>query len=55
VQDSPLVQVALLDVLVQTKDKAVAPALGKLSQDQTADPEVRQRAAASLEKLGGAK
>jgi hypothetical protein len=54
VQDSPLVQVALLDVLVQTKDKAVAQAIGKLSQDQTADPEVRKRAAASLEKLGGA-
>ena len=54
VQDSPLVQVALLDVLVQTKDKAVAAAIGRLSQDPAADPEVRSRATASLEKLGGA-
>jgi len=53
VQDSPLVQVAILDLLVQTSDKAMAPAISKLSQDPAADPEVRKRAAASLQKLGG--
>lgn len=55
VQDSPLVQVALLDLIVQLKDKDALPAIQKLAKDSTADEDVRQRAAATLEKLGGSK
>jgi len=51
-QDSPLVQVALVDVIAQTKDKSLAPALEKLSKDQSVDEEVRGRAASGLKKLG---
>jgi hypothetical protein len=52
VQDSPLVQVALIDLLVQLKDKDSAPALQKLSIDPQADEMVRQRAASAMQKLG---
>jgi len=51
VQDSPLVQIALIDLLVQFNDKDAAPELRKLAQDGQANPEVRQRASASLQKL----
>lgn len=51
-QDSPLVQVALIDLLVQLKDKDSAPALEKLARDRQADELVRQRAAAAMQKLG---
>jgi len=54
-QDSPLVQVAVIDVLVQGNDKGAAPALEKISNDMAVDQAVRQRAAAALEKLGGAR
>ena len=52
VQDSPLVQVALMDLLVQIRDKDAAPAIRRLAQDPAADETVRQRAAANLQKLG---
>jgi hypothetical protein len=52
-QDSPLVQVALIDLLAQLGDKDSAAALSKLAQDKGTDPEVRQRAASAAEKLGG--
>ena len=51
-QDSPLVQIALIDMLVQMNDGAVAPTLQKLQSDQTANEAVRQRAAWGLRKLG---
>jgi len=51
VQDSPLVQIALIDLLAQLNDKGAVPALRKLAQDTQANEEVRQRAAATLEKL----
>lgn len=53
VQDSPLVQVAVMDVLAQTQDPAVAPAIEKLAKDESIDRGVRQRAATTLEKLRG--
>jgi HEAT repeat protein len=55
VQDSPLVQVALIDVLVQANAKDAAPALRKLAEDKSLDDAVRQRAASGLEKLGVAR
>lgn len=51
-QDSPLVQVALIDLLTQLKDKDSGPALEKLVRDRQADELVRQRAAAAMQKLG---
>ena len=51
-QDSPIVQVALIDLLVQLKDKDSAPALEKLSIDPQTDEMVRQRAAVAMQKLG---
>jgi hypothetical protein len=51
-QDSPLVQVALIDLLVQMHDKESAPALQKLLRNTDADELVRQRAAAAMQKLG---
>jgi hypothetical protein len=53
VQDSPLVQISLIDLLVQLNSKDAAPALQKLAQDASANESVRQRAAAAFEKLGG--
>jgi len=52
VQDSPLVQVALIDLLVQLNDKDSAPALERLLNDRQADEAVRQRAATAMQKLG---
>ncbi len=52
-QDSPLVQVALIDVLAQANAHEAEPALQKLSSDKNANDAVRQRAAAALAKLGG--
>jgi hypothetical protein len=50
-QDSPLVEIALIDVLVEANDKAAAPALRHLAEDAQADDAVRQRAAAGVRKL----
>jgi len=50
-QDSPLVDVALIDVLTEVNDKAAIPALRQLAQDPKADDAVRQRAAAGVRKL----
>jgi hypothetical protein len=54
-QDSPLVQIALIDMLVQLNAKAKAPALVKLSMDAATEEVVRQRAAWAVEKLTGQK
>jgi hypothetical protein len=51
VQDSPLVQLALIDLLTQMKAHDSAPALQKLAQDNQADEIVRQRARLAVQKL----
>jgi hypothetical protein len=51
VQDSPLVQIALVDLLVQLNDKEAAPALRKLAEDARADDQVRQHAASALQTM----
>jgi hypothetical protein len=51
-QDSPLVQVALIDLLVQLNEKDAVGALRKLAQDTNIDQEVRQRAVSAADKLG---
>jgi hypothetical protein len=51
VQDSPLVQIALIDMLVQLNAKTETPALVKLSLDGQTDEVVRQRAAWAVQKL----
>ena len=53
VQESPLVQIALIDLLVQLNARDAAPAMQKLAQQADANESVRQRAAAAYEKLGG--
>ena len=50
-QDSPLVQIALMDLLVQLNDKEAAPALRKLAQDAQADNQVRQHAAWAIQRM----
>lgn len=55
VQDSPLVQIALIDMLVQLNARSESPALVKLSLDGQADEAVRQRATWAIEKLAGQK
>jgi hypothetical protein len=54
-QDSPLVQVALIDLLVEWRDASAAPALRALAQDAQANQAARQRAAWGLEELEGSK
>ncbi len=51
VQDSPLVQIALIDLLVELNDKEAAPALRKLAQDAQADSEVRQHAVWAIQRM----
>ena len=51
VQDSPLVQIALLDMLVQLNAKSAAPQLTRLSHNAQVDDVVRERAAWALQKL----
>jgi hypothetical protein len=53
VQDSPLVQIALIDLLVQLNARDAAAAMQKLARQADANESVRQRAAAAYEKLGG--
>ncbi len=50
-QDSPLVQVALIDSLVHIRDRAAAGEFKKLTADSDVNPSVRQRAQWGLEKL----
>ena len=51
IQDSPMVQVALIDLLVQVKDSDAVPALQKLAADAQSDEMLRQRAADAVKKL----
>jgi hypothetical protein len=53
VQDSPLVQIALIDLLVQLHAREGVSVVLKLSQNKDANEAVRQRAVSALEKLGG--
>jgi len=50
-QDSPLVQVALIDSLVHLRNRGAADELKKLTADIEVNPAVRQRAQWGLEKL----
>jgi hypothetical protein len=52
VQDSPLVQVALIDLLVQLNDRDSAPALRALSRNDQTDEAVRQHATWAIQRLG---
>lgn len=54
-QDSPLVENELIDVLVEVNDRAAIPALQHLAGDAQTDDAVRQRAAAGVQKLGGSR
>src|SRR5207248_4943319 len=45
VQDSPLVQIALIDMLVQMKARTAAPFMVRLAQDKQVEEVVQQRAA----------
>lgn len=47
----PLVQIALIDFMVETKDKDAIGALRRLSEDATVDAAVRKRAAWGVEQL----
>jgi hypothetical protein len=50
-QTAPIVQVALIDLLVDLKETEAAPELQKVAADSAADVGVRQRAQWALEKL----
>jgi len=50
-QDNPLVQVALIDLLVDLRDHDAAPALEKLTGDDRVDSAVRQHAQWALGRL----
>jgi len=51
-QDSPLAQVALIDLVVKSKDRDCASALRRLAGRPEADEAVRQRAQWALDELG---
>jgi anti-sigma factor RsiW len=50
-QQPPLVQIALIDVLVDSHDPGAIQQLRKLQEDPNINPEVRQRAVWALQKL----
>lgn len=50
-QESPLVQIALIDMLVQLNARGAAPGLARISKDMRMDEMVRQRAAWALHKM----
>jgi HEAT repeat protein len=50
-QDSPLVQIALIDAMVRMRDRDVKNELRKLTHDSEVNAAVRQRAQWGLEKL----
>jgi hypothetical protein len=50
-QDSPLVQIALIDLLVQIRNRSAESALKKLSTNTDVNPAVRQRAQWGIQKL----
>jgi hypothetical protein len=50
-QDSPLVQIALIDLLVSLREKQAATALKRLLGDKKIIPEVQQRAESGIRKI----
>ncbi len=50
-KQSPLVQVALIDLLVELRDRSAVEQLRKVQQDASLNPAVRQRAEWALSKL----
>jgi HEAT repeat protein len=50
-QQSPLVQVELIDLLVQWRDRNAIDPLHKIEQDQNVDPAVRERARRAIDQL----
>ncbi len=50
-QESPLIQIALIDALVQVRDAAVIPELRRLALDPQFNPNVRERARWGVQKL----
>lgn len=50
-QDSPMVQAALIDYLVDAKDKQALPVIQELSGNADVNPSVRQRATAAVGQL----
>jgi HEAT repeat protein len=50
-QDSPLVQIALIDSLVHIQDRGAADELRKLTQDRALNSAVQERARWGLQKL----
>jgi len=50
-QDSPLVEIELMDIFVENDDLAAIPAMRKLAQDAQTDESARQRALAGIQKL----
>ena len=50
-QDSPLVQIAILDEIVETRDKAAAPSIRALVANPDANPEVKQHAQWAMRQL----
>jgi len=51
-QDSPLVQVALIDFMVEINEREAVPELRRLSQDTMVNQTVRDRARWSLQQIG---
>jgi hypothetical protein len=50
-QDSPLVQIALIDSLVHIRDRGAADELKKLTEDRGLNSAVQERARWGLQKL----
>lgn len=50
-QESPLVQIAILDQMVELREKSGAPAIERLVSNQDVNPDVRQRAQWALKQL----
>lgn len=50
-QTSPLVQVALIDLMVEIREKRAVQSLKKLLENKKVNPEVKKRAQTSIEKL----
>jgi hypothetical protein len=51
-QDSPLVQVALIDLIVSVRERQAIESLKNLIQTETLNPDVRQHAEMGLQKIG---
>jgi hypothetical protein len=50
-QTSPVVQIAVIDLLVASREKQAAEALGRLIKDQRVRPEVREHAESGIKQL----